>query len=64
MQEGNPGLDRRKVGDRTEIHYFLNTSRGQKGKPRLPNGHNVGMIAEYRESVTGDGAGTDVKNSR
>ena len=64
MQEGDSRFERGGVRDQRQVHGFLN----RVGAEHRPAGgaaeHHVGVVAENRERVRGDGARGDVEGRR
>ena len=63
MQERQTALDSRQMCHGGQIHSLLHAGRTQHGKACLVTGHNVTVIAEDAESMTGDGARRNVHNA-
>ena len=64
MQEGNPGFERRRLGDEREIARFLDGIRGQHGKTRRARRHDVTVVAEDGKRVRSQSARSDVNDRR
>ena len=64
MQERHPRAQRRRLGDGRHVLRFLNGVRSQHGETGLPHRHHVGMIAEDRQRVRGQGSRRDVHHER
>ena len=64
MEEGNAGPQGGGVGDGGEIVRLLRGVGGQHGPAALAAGHDVGVVAENRQGVGGEGAGADMDDAR
>ncbi len=64
VKEGNPALDCRQMGNRCQIHCFLNTGGCQHGKPCLPTCHNILMITENGQGMGSQSPCADMKYCR
>ena len=64
MQEGNAGLERRRMRDQRQVHRLLHRVRTQHGPSRRAAEHHVGVVAENRQRMRGQGAGRYVKHGR
>ena len=54
VEKGDPRLQARGLRDDREVVRLLNGVRREKREPRLAAGHDVGVVAEDRESVRRD----------
>ena len=64
VQEGHAGLQRGQVGYQRHVHGFLYRVGGQHSKAGLTAGHNVTVVAENRQSVSGQRARAYVEHAR
>jgi hypothetical protein len=64
VKERDAGDQRRGLSDGGEIVRLLHRARRQQREPRLPCGHDVGVIPEDRECMRRDGPGGDVNAKR
>ena len=64
VEEGNAGLERGGVGDQGEVLGFLHGVGAEHGPSGGAAEHHIGVIAENRKRVGGDGAGRDVERCR
>ena len=64
MQKRNPCPQRRSLGDQGKVHDFLNVVGAEHGPTGGAAGHNVGMVAEDRQRLSGDGTGRNVEDGR
>ena len=64
MNKRHPALQGGDMRDQREILCFLDAAGAQHRTPGLTDGHNIGMVAEDRQRVGGDGAGGDVQDKR
>ena len=62
MQHGDAGAQGGGVGDEGEVMGFLHRGGGEQGEAGAAGGHHVGMVAEDRQGLGGDGAGGDVED--
>ena len=62
MQERNPARDGRQMRDRRQIHALLDIARGQEGKPGLPRGHDILVVAKDAEGIGGQRPRAYVEN--
>ena len=64
MDEGNAGFEGGDLRDERQVGNFLHGVRGQHGPAGGAAGHHVGVVAEDRQRVRGQGAGRDVHRGR
>ena len=64
MDEGDPGAERRDLGHHRQVVGLLNGCGGEQRESGLANRHHVGVIAEDRERLRGQGARRDVEDGR
>ena len=64
VDERDLGLEGADVRHHREVHGFLHRCRSQKAESGLPRRHDVGVVAEDRQGVRGEGAGRDVEDRR
>ena len=63
VQEGNAALDGGQMGNRAQVHDFLDVGLSQHGKAGLAAGHHVAVVAKDVQGVAGQGTGADVENT-
>ncbi len=64
MQKRYAGLNSAQMRYSTEIHDLLRVGSSEQRKTRLAASHNVGVVAEYRESMAGNGSCGYMQNAR
>ena len=64
VQEWDPRLERRGVGDEREVLGFLHRRGAEHREAGRPRSHHVAVIAEDRQRVGRHGAGRDVHHER
>ena len=64
VQERHPRPQRRGVGDGGEVVRLLHAAGGEHRPAGRAGVHHVGVVAEDRQGVGGDGAGGDVHHAR
>ncbi len=64
MKDGDPSLQRGRLGYEDEVHGFLDRSGRQERPACLAAGHHVAVVAEDREGVRRDGPRADVEHGR
>ena len=63
MKERNAGLDRREVGDGSDVLGLLDRTGGEQGEAGLAARHDILVVSENGEGVGSEGAGTDMEDS-
>jgi len=63
VQERHAALEGGEVGHRGEVHHLLHRALGQHGEAGLAGSHHVGVVAEDREGLGGQGAGAHVEHA-
>ncbi len=64
VKERDLRKERGAMRDGGQVVRFLRVARGEHGESGLPAGHDVGVVAEDRERVRGDGSCRDVHDER
>ena len=64
MHEGHAGFQRGILRNRGKVLCFLNVVRADHRQARLTAGHHVGMVAENRQSVRGNGTSGNMNDER
>ena len=64
MDEGDPGAERRGLGHHRQVVGLLHGCRGEQRESGLADRHHVGVIAEDRQRLRGQGARRDVEDAR
>ena len=64
VHERHPRPQRRHLRDDRQIVGLLNRRRGEHRKPRLADGHHVGVVAEDRKALRREGAGGNMDHCR
>ena len=64
MHERHPRLERRGLRDEREVVRLLDRGGGKQGEPGLADRHHVGVVAEDREPLRRERAGSDVQHRR
>ena len=62
VHERNAGTQSGRLGDQGEVHDLLDIVGAEHGPAGGAAGHDVGMVAEYRERLCRDGSGRDVED--
>ncbi len=64
VQERHSALEAGHEGEGGHVLGLLNGTAGENGETGRPGGVDVGVVAEDRERVRGDGTGRDVEDAR
>ena len=64
VHERHAAFDGGEVGDRSQVHDFLDGAGSQHGEAGLTASHHVGMVTEDGQGLGGEGAGRDVEHAR
>ena len=63
VNKGNAGFDGDQVGDQGQVHGLLHRSRCDHTETGLAHGHDILMVAENAQGMSGDGARRNVKHA-
>ncbi len=64
VDEGDPGTERRGLSHHRQVVRLLDRCRREQRKPGLADRHHVGMVAEDRQRLRGQGARRHVEDAR
>ena len=64
VEKGNPRPERGQLADDGQIHDFLDRTCGYHSEARVAGGHDVGVIAEDRQALAGQGPRRDIEDRR